>query len=167
MRFWVCISYINRLKSAPKAPKILGTFWTFNKKKPLLWQHLEQGGVFLLKVQNLPKISAPSAPILAYLYRKYTPKTSFLSFLAPQAKMLSIFARFLSDFAVRNDDFQRKNSNPSQIFRSVQISESAKTRGGFLIIITTDVENYRSAIIIQLASKQCVFLPIIHQFTVT
>ena len=58
--------------------------------------------------------------------------------------MLSIFARFLSDFAVRNDDFQRENSNPSQIFRSVQISESAKTRGGFLlrggflIIITTD-----------------------------
>ena len=98
-------------------------------RTPPLFQMLpKQGGV-----SYLPKISAPSAPILAYLYRKYTPKTSFLSFLAPQAKMLSIFARFLSDFAVRNDDFQRENSNPSQIFRSVQISESAKTRGGFLI----------------------------------
>ena len=43
--------------------------------------------------------------------------------------MLSIFARFLSDFAVRNDDFQRENSNPSQNLRSIQISESAKTRG--------------------------------------
>ena len=40
-------------------------------------------------------------------YRKYTPKTSFLSFLAPQAKILRIFTSFLSDFAVKNDDFQR------------------------------------------------------------
>ena len=108
------------------------------KKQPLFQMLPKQGGVFLLKVQNFPKCSASSAPILAYLYRKYTPKTSFLSFLAPQAKMLSIFARFLSDFAVKNDDFQRENSNPSQKFRSVQISESAKTRGGFLIRITTD-----------------------------
>ena len=67
----------------------------------------KQGGGFLLKVQNSPKFSAPSAPILAYLYRKYTPKTSFLSFLAPQAKILRIFTSFLSDFAVKNDDFQR------------------------------------------------------------
>ena len=116
----------------------------------------KQGGVFLLKVQNLPKISAPSAPILAYLYRKYTPKTSFLSFLAPQAKMLSIFARFLSDFAVRNDDFQRENSNPSQIFRSVQISESAKTRGGFLIKGGFSYYNYHwsGRIIIQIRSNR-------------
>ena len=44
-RFWVCISYINRLKSALKASKILGDFRLLIRTPPLFWQYLEQGGV--------------------------------------------------------------------------------------------------------------------------
>ena len=45
-------------------------------------------------LHKTPKFSAPSAPILTYLYRIYAYKTSFLSFLAPQAIFLAFVHRF-------------------------------------------------------------------------
>ena len=52
MRFWVCISYINRVKSAPKAPKILGTFWTFNTP-PLVMAAFETRGGFIRNTTDI------------------------------------------------------------------------------------------------------------------
>ena len=42
---------------------------------------------------------------IKYIYDRKTP---FLRLLAPQAKILSFYTWFRSDFAVKNDDFQRK-----------------------------------------------------------
>ena len=79
------------------------------KNPPLIkiWYSIRGGGSY--KFPKTPKFSAPAAPILTYLYRIYASKTSFLRFLAPQAKILSICTSFLSDFSVKNDDFQRES----------------------------------------------------------
>ena len=63
-----------------------------------------------------PKFSAPSARILMYLYGIYTYKFSFLSLLAPQAKIFGMCTLFRSDFAIKNDHFQREDENLKQIF---------------------------------------------------
>ena len=67
--------------------------------------YLTRGGEFGWRV---PNFSAPPARILGYLYRVYAYKTSFLSFLAPQAKIFSFRTSFYSDYSTKNDVFQRQ-----------------------------------------------------------
>ena len=58
-RFWVCISYINRLKSAPKAPKILGNFWPFNKKNPPCYGSIWNKGGGVIRITTDPFCDEP------------------------------------------------------------------------------------------------------------
>ena len=44
----MCISYINRLKSAPKAPKFLGDFGLLIRKPPLVLAAFGTRGGFLI-----------------------------------------------------------------------------------------------------------------------
>ena len=46
----MCISYINRLKSAPKAPNILGNFWPFNPPPLVMAAFGTRGGGFLFEL---------------------------------------------------------------------------------------------------------------------
>ena len=46
----MCISCINRVKSAPKAPNFFGDFVTFNKKTPLVLAAFGTRGGVLIKV---------------------------------------------------------------------------------------------------------------------
>ena len=46
----MCISYTNRLKSAPKAPKFLGDFGLLIRKPPLVLAAFGTRGGFLIKV---------------------------------------------------------------------------------------------------------------------
>ena len=54
----MCISYINRLKSAPKAPKILGNFGLLIRKPPLVLAAFgTRGGVIRITTDLIPKLS--------------------------------------------------------------------------------------------------------------
>ena len=50
----MCISYTNRLKSAPKAPKFLGDFGLLIRKPPLVMAAFGTRGGFLIKVTTDP-----------------------------------------------------------------------------------------------------------------
>ena len=54
-RFFMYISYINKSKSAPKAPKILGYFVPFQKKK-LVMGGLETRGVLIITTDTVLQI---------------------------------------------------------------------------------------------------------------
>ena len=58
----MCISYINRLKSAPKAPKFLGDFGLLIRKPPLVMAAFGTRGGFLIKVttDTLSRLIGPN-----------------------------------------------------------------------------------------------------------
>ena len=53
MRFWVCISYTNRLKSAPKAPKFLGNFGLLIRTPPCFGTIWNKGGFLIENTTDL------------------------------------------------------------------------------------------------------------------
>ena len=72
---------------------------------------------FDFNLHKIPKFSAPSAPILTYLYRIYAYKTLFFKLFGAAGDFFSICTSFLTDFSVKTDDFQRESWNPFEIFR--------------------------------------------------
>ena len=54
----MCISYINRLKSAPKAPKFLGDFGLLIRKPPLVLAAFGTRGGFLIIITTDPSIAS-------------------------------------------------------------------------------------------------------------
>ena len=83
------IPYINTFKRPIRAEgaNFLGGISTFMNPPPLFGNHGQQGGVHIIAID--------------------IHKPLFLCLLAPQSKKNML----LSDFAIKNDDFQRKNSN--------------------------------------------------------
>ena len=64
---------------------------------------------FDFNLHKIPKFSAPSAPILTYLYRIYAYKTLFFKLFGAAGDFFSICTSFLTDFSVKTDDFQRES----------------------------------------------------------
>ena len=56
----MCISYINRLKSAPKAPKILGDFGLLIRKPPLVLAAFGTRGGFLIIITTDLQFNRPA-----------------------------------------------------------------------------------------------------------
>ena len=126
--------------------KITYQWYFLREKNPLFPKCLKQGFFFSLKkCQNTPKIFAPSARIYLCFYKVYDWKTPFLRLLAPQAIFFSFYTWFRSDFAVKNDDFQRKEEIGSENFLRSESQICPKQggvfsqRGGFFSRNTTDV----------------------------
>ena len=67
--------------------------------------------------------------VLYYRVIQYTYKSSFFSLLAPQA-IFCICTSFRSDFAVKNDDFQRERWNPIWFFSELNLRLLPKRGGG-------------------------------------
>ena len=69
----------------------------------------KQGGGFLLKVTKFPKILGAFGADFSLFIQEIHIQTLVFELFGAAGEILSIFTRFLSDFAVKNDDFQRKH----------------------------------------------------------
>ncbi len=81
------------------------------------------------KMKKYNSFSAPPARILGYLYRVYAYKTSFLSFLAPQAKIFSFRTSSNSDFVVKMMISKGKLNFRFPKFSQIQLRFCCETRG--------------------------------------
>ena len=106
--------------------------WNFLRKSPplVVWC-CETRGNFLKTASNPQKKSRLRRGFWSNIHCNYTSKWRFWCCCAPQAIFLSISDAFLSDFPLKNNDFQRISHQNSPKFSPGLRPGCCETRGEF------------------------------------